>query len=52
MMKAVQMPAAREKLAPLGFQAAPATGEQLRETMKRDLARWTKVVKDFNIRLE
>ena len=52
MIKAVQTPAARDKLAPLGFQAAPGTGEQLRETMKRDLARWSKIVQDFNIRVE
>ncbi|MFN0304267.1 MAG: Bug family tripartite tricarboxylate transporter substrate binding protein [Burkholderiales bacterium] len=52
MIKAVQTPTARDKLAPLGFQAAPGTGEQLREAMKRDLARWSKAVKDFNIRVE
>jgi len=52
MIKAVQTPSAKEKLTPLGFQVAPGNSEQMREAMKRDLARWSKIVKDYNIRLE
>jgi tripartite-type tricarboxylate transporter receptor subunit TctC len=52
MIKAMQIPATAQKLTPLGFQIEPAGGDALRDTMTKDLARWSKVAKDFNIRLD
>lgn len=45
-------PEIREKFARIGMQAAPGTPEELAATLRADLARWTRVVKDANIKVE
>ncbi len=45
-------PEVKEKFAKLGMQAAPGSAEELGATLRTDLARWTRVVKDANIRPE
>jgi tripartite-type tricarboxylate transporter receptor subunit TctC len=52
MIKAMQAPAIAQKLAPLGFQVAPGDGDAVRDAMNRDLARWAKIAKEFNIRID
>ena len=42
----------KEKFAKLGMQAAPGTPEELAATLRTDLARWTRVVKGANIKVE
>jgi len=45
-------PEVKEKFAKLGMQAAPGRAEELDATFRADLARWTKVVRDANIKPE
>ena len=45
-------PEVKDKFAKLGMQAAPGTADELAATLRADLARWTKVVQDANIRTE
>ena len=45
-------PAARERLHTLGIDATPGSGEQFRQEMARDLARYGQVVRSAGIRLE
>lgn len=42
----------REKFARIGMQTAPGTPDELATTLRADLARWSKVVKDANIKAD
>ncbi len=42
----------KERFAKLGMQAAPGTPEELAATLRADLARWSKVVREANIKAE
>jgi tripartite-type tricarboxylate transporter receptor subunit TctC len=52
LVKALQSADVREKLASQGAEAIANTPEQFTEQMKRDIAKWAKVVRDANIRLD
>jgi tripartite-type tricarboxylate transporter receptor subunit TctC len=45
-------PDVKDKFAKLGMQAAPGKPEELAATLRADIARWTKVVRDANIKPE
>jgi tripartite-type tricarboxylate transporter receptor subunit TctC len=45
-------PDVKERFAKIGMQAAPGTPDELATTLRTDLARWTKLVKDANIKVE
>ena len=45
-------PEVREKFARIGMQTAPGTPDELAATLRADLARWSKVVKDANIKAD
>lgn len=45
-------PEVKERFAKLGMQAAPGTPEELAATLRADLARWSKVVREANIKAE
>jgi tripartite-type tricarboxylate transporter receptor subunit TctC len=45
-------PDVKDKFAKLGMQAAPGIPEELATTLRADLARWTKVARDANIKPE
>ena len=42
----------QEQLATQGFEPATSTPEQLRALIDKDLARWSKVVSENNIKVE
>jgi len=46
------MPEVKERFARLGMQAAPGTSQELAAILRGDLTRWTRVVKDANIKPE
>ena len=46
------LPVTRERFAGLALEAAPGTPEQFSSYIKEDLARWTKVVKDGDIKVD
>jgi tripartite-type tricarboxylate transporter receptor subunit TctC len=50
--KVLANPEVKEKFARIGLQAAPGRPEELEATLRADLARWTKVARDANIKLE
>jgi tripartite-type tricarboxylate transporter receptor subunit TctC len=50
--KVLANPEVKDKFAKLGMQAAPGTADELAATLRADLARWTRVVKDANIKTE
>jgi tripartite-type tricarboxylate transporter receptor subunit TctC len=50
--KALQQPAVREKYAGVGAVTTGGTPEQFAAYIAEDLARWTKVVKDANVRVD
>src|SRR5688572_22250148 len=50
--KALQSPDVRERLASQGAEPIGNTPEQFTAQMKADLAKWAKVVKDANVRLD
>jgi tripartite-type tricarboxylate transporter receptor subunit TctC len=52
LVKALQSADVREKLASQGAEAIANTPEQFTAQMKRDIAKWAKVVRDANIRLD
>ena len=52
LVKALQSADVRERLASQGAEPIGNTPEQFTDQMKRDLAKWAKVVKDANIRLD
>ena len=43
---------ARERFLELGLDSSPMTPEELAEVTRRDLQKWAKVVKDFNIKAD
>ncbi len=45
-------PEVKDKFAKIGLQAAPGRPEELDATLRADLARWTKVAREANIKLE
>ena len=45
-------PEVKDKFAKLGMQAAPGAPDELAATLRADLARWTRVVRDANIKTE
>ena len=51
-LKVLALPATRERFAGLALEAAPSTPEQFSAYIKEDLARWTKVVKDGDIKVD
>ncbi|MDB5812764.1 MAG: hypothetical protein JWN94_4886 [Betaproteobacteria bacterium] len=51
-LKVLATSATRERFAGLALEAAPGTPEQFAAYIKEDFARWTKVVKDANIKVE
>jgi tripartite-type tricarboxylate transporter receptor subunit TctC len=52
LVKALQAPDVRERLGSQGAEPVGNTPEQFTQVMKRDLAKWAKVVKDADIRLD
>jgi tripartite-type tricarboxylate transporter receptor subunit TctC len=50
--KVLGTPEVKEKFAKLGMQAAPGRPEELAATLRADLARWTRVVREANIKPE
>ncbi len=50
--KVLAMPEVKERFAKLGMQTAPGTPDELAATLRADLARWSKVVKEANIKAE
>ena len=51
-LKVLAAPATKERFAGLALEAAPGTPEQFSAYIKEDFARWTKVVRDANIKVE
>jgi tripartite-type tricarboxylate transporter receptor subunit TctC len=51
-VKALATPVVKERFASLGVQAVGSTPEQFAATIREDLARWAKVIKTANIRVE
>jgi tripartite-type tricarboxylate transporter receptor subunit TctC len=51
-VKALATPAVKERFASLGVQAVGSTPEQFAATIREDLARWSKVIKTANIKVE
>jgi tripartite-type tricarboxylate transporter receptor subunit TctC len=51
-VKVVQMPDLRDKLAAMGVDASGSTPEQLAAYLKADTAKWAKVLKDSGIKAE
>jgi tripartite-type tricarboxylate transporter receptor subunit TctC len=45
-------PEVKDKFAKIGMQPAPGTPDELAATLRADLARWTKVARDANIKAE
>lgn len=50
--KVLTMPATRERFAGIALDPSPSTAEQFSAYIKEDFARWTKVVKDADIKLD
>ncbi len=51
-LKVLSLPATKERFAGLALEPAPSTPEQFSAYIKEDFARWTKVVKDANIKVD
>jgi len=51
-LRVLSLPATRERFTGLALEAAPGTPDQFSAYIKEDFARWTKVVKDANIKVE
>ncbi|HWI15861.1 MAG TPA: tripartite tricarboxylate transporter substrate-binding protein, partial [Burkholderiales bacterium] len=50
--KATKLPDMQERLASEGFDIADSPPEVFQQVLKRDVAKWTKVVRDANIKVE
>ena len=50
--KVLANPDVKDKFAKIGLQAAPSKPEELEAMLRADLARWTKVAREANIKLE
>jgi tripartite-type tricarboxylate transporter receptor subunit TctC len=48
--KAANAPAVREKLSAQGMEVLAAPGEKLDDFVRKEMARWAKVIKDNNIK--
>jgi tripartite-type tricarboxylate transporter receptor subunit TctC len=48
--KAINAPAVREKLVAQGIEVSGASGDQLDQFVRKEMARWAKVIKDNNIK--
>jgi tripartite-type tricarboxylate transporter receptor subunit TctC len=48
--KAIQTPSVREKLVAQGIDVSGAPGDQLDSFVRKEMARWAKVIKDNNIK--
>jgi tripartite-type tricarboxylate transporter receptor subunit TctC len=48
--KAINTPAVREKLVAQGIEVSGAPGAKLDDFVRREMARWAKVIKDNNIK--
>ena len=48
----IDLPATRERYAALGLEAAKSTPEELGAIAKQDLAKWTRVIREKNIKAE
>jgi tripartite-type tricarboxylate transporter receptor subunit TctC len=48
--KAINAPAVREKLVAQGIEVSGAPGDQLDQFVRKEMARWAKVIKDNNIK--
>ena len=51
-LKVLAQPATKERFAGVAMEPAPSTPDQFSAYIKEDFARWTKVVKDSNIKLD
>jgi len=51
-LKVLSQPATKDRFAGIALEPAPSTPEQFSAYIKEDFARWTKVVKDANIKVE
>jgi len=51
-LKVLSLPATKERFAGIGLEPAASTPEQFAAYIKEDFARWTKVVKEANIKVE
>ncbi|HEV2008127.1 MAG TPA: tripartite tricarboxylate transporter substrate binding protein [Burkholderiales bacterium] len=51
-LKVLSLAATKERFAGIGLEPAPGTPEQFSAYIKEDFARWTKVVKEANIKVE
>ena len=51
-VKVLSLPATKERFAAIALETAPSTPAQFADYIREDFARWTKVVKDANIKLE
>jgi tripartite-type tricarboxylate transporter receptor subunit TctC len=52
LVKALQAPDVKQRLADQGAEAVGNTPEQFAATIQRDLAKWAKVVKEANVKLD
>ena len=52
MLKAIRTPDMRERLAQQGAEPVGNTPDEFAAVIKRDLAKWAKVVKDAGIKLD
>jgi tripartite-type tricarboxylate transporter receptor subunit TctC len=50
--RAIQLPDVRERLVGLGTEIAGGTPEALGETIRAEVAKWSKLVKDRNLKFE
>jgi tripartite-type tricarboxylate transporter receptor subunit TctC len=50
--KVLALPATKERFAGIALEPAASTPEQFLAYIKEDFARWTKVVRDANIKVE
>ena len=50
--RALKLPDVRERLTSLGTEIAGGTPEELGEIVRREVARWTKVVKDSDLKFQ
>jgi tripartite-type tricarboxylate transporter receptor subunit TctC len=51
-LKVLSLQATKERFAGIGLEPAASTPEQFAAYIKEDFARWTKVVKEANIKVE
>jgi tripartite-type tricarboxylate transporter receptor subunit TctC len=52
LMRIVDLPASKEKYAALGLEPAKSTPEELAAITRQDLAKWSRIIKDHNIKAE